>query len=144
MVSPATLSACVLGGQEDHRNPVAVPAQPPHHLEAIGVRQHHVQHHQVERPLPSQAERLRTGSTGGHLEAEEPQRRRDRVPQERLVIDHQQPNGRGAGRLQQGHAPTCASSTRPVLILRRQPRRRFHRPLLTVPLIRSHLHQPSV
>src|ERR1022692_90339 len=78
------------GGQEDHRNPAAVRAQPADDVEAAGVRQHHVQDDQVERAIPGQPQRAGAGLRGGHLKAQEPQRGSNRVAEERLIIDHQQ------------------------------------------------------
>ncbi len=80
----------VPGGQEDHRNSQAVLAQPADHVEAVGVGQHHVKDHQVERVIPGQPQRAGAGVRGGHRKAKEPQRGGDLVAQERLIIDHQQ------------------------------------------------------
>jgi hypothetical protein len=80
----------VPGSQEDDRQPATVPAQPPDHLEAVRVGQHHVEHDQVERPFPGQPECLGAGVRGGDLEAEEGERRGYRLAQERLVVDDQQ------------------------------------------------------
>jgi hypothetical protein len=90
----------VPGGQEDHRYPQAVPAQPGDHLEPVGVGQHHIQHDQVERAVPGQPQRARAVLRRGHLKAQEPQRGGHSLAQERLVINHQQfPLARGqAGR----------------------------------------------
>jgi hypothetical protein len=63
----------VLRGQEDHRDPVPVPAQPPDDLEPIHVGQHHVEDDQVVPVLAGEAERLPAAVGGGHAEAEEPQ-----------------------------------------------------------------------
>jgi hypothetical protein len=80
----------VLRGQEDHRDAVAVPAQPAYDVEPVEVGQHHVQDNQVERAVPGQPQRVGAVGGGGHVEAQEPQRGGHRVAQERLVVDHQQ------------------------------------------------------
>jgi hypothetical protein len=91
MVSPVTFVGLgVPGGQEDHRNPQAVPPQPRHDLEPVGVGQHHIQHDQVERAVPGQSQRARAVLRSGHLEAQESQRGRDRLAQERLVVHYEQ------------------------------------------------------
>src|ERR1039457_2397905 len=80
----------VLRGQEDHRDPVSVPAQPADYLEPVDVGQHHVQDEQVEGAVPGEAERVRSVLRGGHLEAEEAQRSGDGLSQEELVVYHEQ------------------------------------------------------
>ena len=42
------------------------------------------------RAVPGQPQRVGGGLAGGHLEAEEAERGRDRIAQEGLVVDHEQ------------------------------------------------------
>jgi hypothetical protein len=63
----------VLGGQEDHRDQVPLPAQPADDLEPVDVGQQHVQDEQVEGGGAGQPERVRAVLRDGHVEAEEAQ-----------------------------------------------------------------------
>jgi len=80
----------VLRGKEDHRNLVSVAAQPADNLEAVDAGQHHVEDKQVKGTAAGQPERVRPILRGGYTEAQEAQRRDDGLPQERLVLDHEQ------------------------------------------------------
>jgi hypothetical protein len=59
-------------------------------LEPVDAGQHHVEDKQVEPAVPGQPQRVRAVLRGGHPEAEEAQRRGDGLPQERLVLHHEQ------------------------------------------------------
>src|SRR5215469_14680472 len=80
----------VPGGQEDHGNAAAIPAQPADDLESIRVGQHDIEHHQIEWPGSRLPQRVSRGIRRRHLEAEEAQRGRDGVAQEGLVVYHEQ------------------------------------------------------
>ena len=77
-------------GQEDHRDAVLVPAEPADDLETVDVGQQHVQDDQVEGMIPGQAQRIRPVLRRGHAEPEETQRCRDGLPEELLVVGHEQ------------------------------------------------------
>jgi len=77
-------------GQEDHRHPVPVAAQPADDLEPVDVGQQDVQDEQVEGAVAGQPERVGAVLRGGHLEPEEAQRGGDGLPQEELVVHHEQ------------------------------------------------------
>jgi hypothetical protein len=82
--------AGVLRGQEDHRDVVPVPAQPPHDLESVEVRQHDVENEQVERAGAGEAEGLRSGARGRHCEPQGAQQGGNGIPEELLVVHHEQ------------------------------------------------------
>jgi hypothetical protein len=69
------------------RDPGAAAAQPPDHVEAVHVGQHHVEHDQV-RPVPLRGlHRLGAGGRGDHLEAGVTEARREELEDVRLVFD---------------------------------------------------------
>ena len=76
----------VPGGQEDHRDLVAGRAQPAAYLEAVHVRQHHVEHDQVGLVGVGLPQRFRPGGRGGHRAAVELQRDLDKLADVRLVV----------------------------------------------------------
>ena len=80
----------VAGREEDDRHVVAARAQLAGHGEAVHVRHHHVEHDRgAGGGLGDGGERLRSRGGRADLEAREPQRRREEVPQVRLVVDHE-------------------------------------------------------
>ena len=80
----------VAGGEEQHRRAAAVGAQPPAHLEAVEVGEHHVEHDQVGPHRRDRVERLATVRGGVDLEADVPQRGVEHRAEVLLVVDEQQ------------------------------------------------------
>ena len=89
----------VLGGEEEHRQPVggarrgARPASSRSrldHREAVHVGQHHVEHHQVGALAGDGGQRVGAGGRGDDLEADEPQGGGEQLPDVGFVVDDQQ------------------------------------------------------
>ena len=79
----------VAGGEEEHRRPDAVGPEPPGDLEPVEVRQHHVEHDQVRRPVLGHGQGAAPGRRLVDVEPLVAQRRRDRVDDRRFVVDDQ-------------------------------------------------------
>jgi len=80
----------VPGGQEHHRGPHAGLPQPPHHLEAVEVGQHHVEHQQVRLELTGVGHGLGPVGRGGDVKASETQARRKQLDDVGIVLDYEQ------------------------------------------------------
>ena len=80
----------------EDRHAQAVGAQPPGHLEAVEVGQHHVEDHEVRTIRLDLGESGASGIGGRYLEALVAQRRRDEVGDVRLVVDNEDAAGSSA------------------------------------------------
>ena len=83
----------VLGREHQHRHPVLLGPQLPHHPVAGEAGQHHVQDHRVVPAVPGQLEPGRPVAGHVHREALGLQPALQRRRQPRLVLHHQQPHG---------------------------------------------------
>src|SRR5664279_4575548 len=80
----------VAGRQEQHGHPLDVRAEPAEHLEAVDVRQHDVQHHQVGAEVPGHGDGGHPVGRRPHLPPLVPQGETDQLGQGLLVVDDEQ------------------------------------------------------
>ncbi len=85
----------VARGEEDDRHSGALGAEPPRDLEALHVRQHHVEQQQVRLEGAHRGQRVATRSGRLHPEPLEAQRHGDHVDDVRLVVDDEDAEGGG-------------------------------------------------
>jgi hypothetical protein len=97
----------VLGGQEQHRGAGVARAQPPGHVEAVQVGQHHVEHDQVGAVALHGRQRLQAAGGRRHLEPGQAQAGRQQLEDVGLVLDDKEP-GLRLGLAHGRHSDRCS------------------------------------